>query len=322
MYLLFRGYLGRLAEYLGIKNRAVIAYEKIYDKVKLFQMYMLYPIDKIKKNGNKINIMTIEETILYIIKNRCSVSRFGDGEFNLLSDNPIGFQKNESTLVSQLRKVVLAEENTKCLICLPGIFQYEEEYEKSTRKYFLKLLVHKRKEWYSYCNMNYCYGNADITRCYLELLDKSKAEKYFELLKQIWNKQRIVIVEGELTRLGVGNDLFENAKEIYRILCPAINAYSCIEKIEEYIKNNVSKERLILLALGPTATVLAPRLSVLGFQAVDIGNIDKEYEWYKMKSTYKVRNPLKFSMEMTAGTEVIDCTDENYLKQILCRIGC
>ena len=49
MYLLFRGYLGRLAEYLGIKNRAVIAYEKIYDKVKLFQMYMLYPIDKIKK---------------------------------------------------------------------------------------------------------------------------------------------------------------------------------------------------------------------------------------------------------------------------------
>jgi len=98
MYLLFRGYLGRLAEYLGIKNRAVIAYEKIYDKVKSFQMYMLYPIDKKFKNDNKINIMTIEETILYIIKNRCSVSRYGDGEFNLLSDNPIGFQKNESAL--------------------------------------------------------------------------------------------------------------------------------------------------------------------------------------------------------------------------------
>ncbi len=36
MYLLFRGYLGRLAECLGIKNKAVVIYEKIYNMVKSF----------------------------------------------------------------------------------------------------------------------------------------------------------------------------------------------------------------------------------------------------------------------------------------------
>ena len=42
-------------------------------------------------------------------------------------------------------------------------------------------------------------------------------------MKQIWKDRDIIIVEGELSRLGVGNDLFDNAKDIRRILCPAKN---------------------------------------------------------------------------------------------------
>ena len=41
-------------------------------------------------------------------------------------------------------------------------------------------------------------------------------------------------------------------------------------------------EKLILLMLGPTAKVLGFQLSREGYQAIDIGHIDSEYEWYQM----------------------------------------
>ena len=39
---------------------------------------------------------------------------------------------------------------------------------------------------------------------------------------------------------------------------------------------------LVLLALGPTATVLAARLVKVGVQALDVGHIDVEDMWYLM----------------------------------------
>lgn len=46
------------------------------------------------------------------------------------------------------------------------------------------------------------------------------------------------------------------------------------------IKDHVSKDRLILLSYGMTATVLAYDLAKLGYWAVDLGHLDLEYEWY------------------------------------------
>lgn len=124
------------------------------------------------------------------------------------------------------------------------------------------------------------YGNADITRCYIEFENRRNTEYYFSLLKQIWNNREIVIIEGEKSWLGIGNDLFDNASRISRILCPAINAYNVHDEILEYVVSKISKNKLLLLALGPAASVLAWEFSVRGYQAFDIGNIDKEYEWF------------------------------------------
>lgn len=314
-------YIGRIAEWLNIKDKLILLYEKGYDSVKTIQMYFLLPLDILYRRKHSMKIMTLEETILYILEKECSVSRFGDGEFNLLSDTAIGFQNNNLKLVKGLREIVKSG-GEKVLVCLPGIFSYEKEYERGTRRYFNKILVHKRAEWYSYCNPDYVYGNADITRCYIEFENRRNAEYYFSLLKQIWNNREIVIIEGEKSRLGIGNDLFDNASRISRILCPAINAYNVHDEILEYVVSKISKNKLLLLALGPTASVLAWEFSVRGYQAVDIGNIDKEYEWFQLGATSKKRNPLKFSMEVKDGINVQECTDNDYLKDIICKIGC
>lgn len=274
--------------------------------------------DKYAKE-HPMNIMTLENTIEYIIENGCSVSRYGDGEFNLLSNSRIGFQDNDQELVNRLREIVKSE-YSNCLICLPGVFAYEQDYDKSTRKFWKKILVHKREEWYQFCNADYRYGNADITRCYLEFADRENTEKYFSLLKKIWDKRDIVIIEGALTRLGIGNDLFENASSVQRVLCPATDAFVAYDRIKHFVIDQISKDKLLLIALGPTATVLAYDLAKAGYQAIDIGNIDKEYEWWLAKATSKQRNPIKFTMEVKGGDVVEECFDQQYLKEIICRI--
>ncbi|MDK6636149.1 GT-D fold domain-containing glycosyltransferase [Streptococcus mitis] len=55
-------------------------------------------------------------------------------------------------------------------------------------------------------------------------------------------------MEGYTSRLGVGNDLFDGAKSIKRIICPSRNAYSKkAEIMEEILKH--SEGRLVLLML-------------------------------------------------------------------------
>ena len=51
-----------------------------------------------------------------------------------------------------------------------------------------------------------------MSRMYISFRDKSKSQHYVDKLRDIWKDKDILIVEGEYTRSGVGNDLFENAK--------------------------------------------------------------------------------------------------------------
>lgn len=303
----------------GIKPKLIAVYEKFYDYRRTVQMHVLSHKDDAYAKAHPLRIMQLDKTLEYILEKRCSVARYGDGEFNLLSNSGIGFQNNDPHLVARLREIVKADSDT-CLVCIPGIFTYEQDYDRSTRKFWKKILVHKRADWYGYCNQDYHYGNADITRCYLEFADRTRAENCFRLMKKLWDGRDLVIVEGALTRLGIGNDLFANASSIQRVLCPVTNAFASYEQIKNYVTEHVSREKLVLIALGPAATVLAYDLAECGYWAIDIGNVDKEYEWWLAKATCKQRNPIKFTMEVKGGTIVEDCLDQKYLSEIIYKI--
>ena len=53
-----------------------------------------------------------------------------------------------------------------------------------------------------------------------------------------------MIVEGKKTKLGMGNDLFNNAKDIKRIICPAQNAYEKLNEMEQFSEKKYLKIRL------------------------------------------------------------------------------
>ena len=81
-----------------------------------------------------------------------------------------------------------------------------------------------------------------------------------------------------------------------------------------------SKDKLFILALGPSATILAYDLAINGYQAMDCGHMDIEYEWFLQGATKKVSIKNKYVNEVDAGASTTVCKDEKYLGQIIDKV--
>lgn len=110
---------------------------------------------------------------------------------------------------------------------------------------------------------------------------------------------------------------------LYRILAPAKNAYDKYDEIVAAIKEHVPWGSLVILALGPTATIMAYDLAKMGYQALDLGHFDIQYEYHIRDIHSKQPIPGKYVNEAsTAGQTVDDSViqDESYGKSIIERV--
>lgn len=259
-----------------------------------------------------------EKTLDKVIKDKCSVSRYGDGEFSLMNGESLLFQPYSAELSSRLKDICNSHLHNH-MVCIPNVFNDLDWCAEKPKKYWVNYLKLNRHKIYKLLDSKKIYYDALITRLYIDHKDKRNAESRFINLKKLWEKRNVIIVEGFQSRLGAGNNLFDNANLIKRIICPAINAF---EKYE-FIMNEVkvfSKSNLILIALGPTATVLAYDLAKLGYQAVDIGHVDIEYEWFLQQAVEKCPVKNKYIGEIPHGNEVEVIGDEKYEKEIILKI--
>ena len=281
---------------------------------------------KRKKRNSKqilkgIKIYSLEETLDEIINNNKSISRFGDGEFRLIFGISITFQKKNKLLSKRLKNVLQSNEDG-LLIGLPNSlnFEYLDKFKKRAKNFWSNFIEKNKFKLMKLLNKDKIYYSSFITRFYFDYKDISNVSKYIKKLKKIWEKKDILIIEGEQSRLGIGNDLFNNTKSITRIICPSINAFKVYNKIfKEILK--INKNKLILLALGPTATILAYDLYKAGYRVIDIGHVDIEYEWYLRNTTTKIKIEGKFVNEVNDGrTNIMDINDKNYLNQIIAKV--
>jgi glycosyltransferase family protein len=237
----------------------------------------------------KPKIMTFDETINEIVLHKKSISRFGDGEIRmLLNEGSIGFQNENSLLTSRLMEV-LQSNLPNSIICLPDVFRYRPETVIDSQIFWLGFNMLYAKRFILLLNLDNKFGTSGISRFYMASKNKNTMfiKSKFNLLKQIWNLQNVLIIEGKQTKLGVGHDLFDNVSSIERILCPAKNAFDKYDLILDNAKKN-GNSKLILIALGPTASILSYDLAKMGLWAIDIGHIDIEYSWFLNKSTEKM----------------------------------
>lgn len=249
----------------------------------------------VRKVCSPPRVMTSEETINYIIKNKCSIARFGDGELGIINGANLGFQSYDNKLAERLQKLLKISPNSNMLICIPNVFS-ELDYEQNQNSFWTNHLYYTRLKWYKSIIQNNIYGDAFISRFYSMYYNQEYSSKIHALLRKLWDSRDVVFIEGKYSRLGLGNNCFENVSSVNRILCPSKNAFNKYTKILE-ATTKIPKEALIIIALGPTATVLAYDLSLLGYQALDLGHIDLEYEWYRINASEKVPISGKFCNE-------------------------
>lgn len=264
-------------------------------------------------------IASIDETIRHITEGNSSISRFGDGE--ILLTNPsksIGFQKGSPLLAKRLREV-LGSHEIGHLVAIPDVFNGLNRYRRKCRRFQRTHFFIYGSWWDQLLIPEKKYENAFLSRPYMDYVYKGNCARWFHDLKTIWNGRDVVFIEGEKSRLGIGNDLFDNAKSIRRILCPPQNAFDKYDRIlSEALK--LEKGVLFLIALGPTATILAYDLHKAGYQAVDIGHVDVEYEWWRMGANRKVQLQKKYVNEAFGSKLVADAGDE-YYKEIISQIS-
>ena len=269
-----------------------------------------------------IKIVSADATLDEIIINNRSISRFGDGELNLLIGNGNIFQQYKKNLCKKMKLILKSNEVGLLIgINIPYKNNQLDRYKDIVKKYYINFINNNKFKIYRLLNKNKQYYSSEITRFYIDFKDKTDVPNYIKKFKKIWDKRDIIIIEGEKSRLGIGNYLFNNCKSIKRILCPSKNAFNVYNKIINKVVNEVDKNNLILIALGPTATVLSFDLYKLGFQVIDIGHIDIEYEWFLKNATEKIQIENKYVGEVNGDNyNFKKVKDKKYYRQIFAEI--
>lgn len=261
-----------------------------------------------------------EETLRMIIDEGMSLARFGDGEFSIAGNvSRQKFQRLDDELAQRIRQV-LSEKNDRLIVAIADNYGSLEKYNQAGADGIRLYMTEETRALHeSLLDRDRVYSDAYITRPYVMYRDNmtDAPRRRFEGLKRIWAGKRVVIVEGALTRLGVGNDLFAGAESIRRILAPATSSFDRYDDILAAALREAETTDIYLLAIGPSAGVLACDLSKNGCQAVDVGHIDLEYEWFLAGKGERVPVPNKYNNEYQGGNVVQDIHDPVYESEII-----
>lgn len=257
------------------------------------------------------------------MKKSGSIVRFGDGEILILENKGApDYQKYSDELREKLYRIFTSND-PNLLVCIPSCVCGGEDFKALTTDatYFWAKFVFMHNRWLrSNIQVGKKYGNTNISRPWIDFQDENRANYVFQQFRNIFANRDILIVEGEYTKFGVGNDLLEKANSVSRILGPAKNAYNyCDQLINMAAKT--PKDRLVIVCLGPAGKIVAYELFKQGFQVWDLGHLDVEYEWYLKRSVKKELIPGKYVNETVEKiSEKNKLNIYSYRKQIISRI--
>ncbi|MGJ1430470.1 GT-D fold domain-containing glycosyltransferase [Sphingobacterium spiritivorum] len=281
---------------------------KIYVLLMYPIMRFVFPFPKIASNS---------ETLASIIKTKRSVARFGDAELHMISGTEhSGFQNLDSVLSQRLREILKSNMDS-CMICLAPGLSGVQDFGEEGRRFWKHFTVFHYRRYLNYLDFKRTYYNANITRPYMDYKNKAGVSIFFDGIKELWKGKQVLLVEGNMSRLGMGNDLFAAAESVHRIITLSRQAFSLYDRILEEVSIVAMQYDLILIALGASATVLAYDLSKLNVQAVDIGHIDIEYEWFLRGASSKVEVKGKHVNEVSELLMEEETQDAIYHAQII-----
>ena len=182
---------------------------------------------------NRIKVHDIDETINELLHTEKSMVRFGDGEIVMIKGGDLMLQKASPEIAEGLRRI-LSYPDEKLMVTIPDIFETLSDHHSASRQFWRDHLLFCRKTYERYCDPGRSYYSTFVSRCYYYAADRSGCGAQFAKIRKIWENRDIVVVEGERTHNGVGNDLFDTARSTERIICPPSDAYRAVPAIRLY----------------------------------------------------------------------------------------
>ena len=199
-----------------------------------------------------------------------SISRFGDGEFELIKGNSIAFQKRHSTLGKRLGEILCS--SSDCLIGIPNLNQISKEkfsYWENRVESYTSLLDDGK-----------IYHSSFVSRP--DHIPEIDNENFFRKFTEIWKDRRVIFIIGDGehddTPFIGSQSLFSasSSHEIWKL--PSKHAFSGYGNILSRCLSE-PEGTIFSISLGPTATVLSFDLDKCGFQALDVGSFPRFYNW-------------------------------------------
>jgi hypothetical protein len=214
-------------------------------------------------------VMSIEST-LDLLTSGYSLSRMGDGEYNLCFTQSIAFQKANFEIMQKLRFLLKTGRNDeiKYLVGIPRL-KYSGKTFWGEFWFFHIVQISKL------LNSKIIYGDLGISR-HIEL-------SHLDELKRIWHRKNVMFIYGKNSKFDVNHDIFKSINSKLILQSSNNNAFDEIQ----YISNEINKKKnsidLILIALGPTASILAYDFCLkFKIQTIDIGHLTNVID-FKMK---------------------------------------
>lgn len=230
-------------------------------KIKTFMKLLVCGLKSITCVYNA-EFYTAEETVNIIVKNRVSIIRWGDGEFNILNGTSVSYQPWSIQLQKEMKQVIVdyIEGNSSYLLCMPGEFLLPKAYQMN--KTHLKSWIFSRYYFKKHYDVNIKYGDAFLF---------AKGNEY--LYSKIWKNceiDKVVFVHNNSLYADDFVDTYK-IKTIF-IKIPDKDAFSKIQEIEDSLINEATYKSLILISAGPAAKVIVKDLCSIGLWCIDTGH--------------------------------------------------
>ena len=221
-----------------------------------------------------MQIMYEYKTIRYLLDQHASIARYGDGELKLCLGKSAKSQCADKEMQKRLLEILKSNNDANCLVGIPRIYSEEDQTRMTERKWsFWKNYTGKR--FLNLYNPNKYYGSAFITRP--DTNTEIDCKEYYDELKLVCKDRPVVVMHGEGTGFLKSRSLVDTAHTVAELTGPIRDSYSYHDKLLKTLLSVSDKDTIILLSLGPEATVLAYDLAMAGRQALDLGHLGMFY---------------------------------------------
>ncbi len=216
-------------------------------------------------------VLSEEETLDLLLKERKSICRFGDGEFKLLAGEKHKSFQDVSEQLNKRMLEVLHSKNPDILVAIHPVRSFD-----ALGRIWQKFIIRIGEDVLSFLDSGLEYPSMGVFRT-LPKKDKERFDRHVKNIKKLWDKRNVLFVVGKNSRFEFVPELFENVQSADYVYAPAKNAFNEYDTVLKLVKKYDPDDYLILLVLGPTATVMAYDLALAGYQAIDFGQMPGAY---------------------------------------------